>query len=140
MSRLFSLACVAGIGLMLFGCGKDYVGDQRFPLEGTATFGGEPIDVGSITLIPNDASATSPSGGVIQDGKYTIVEAKGPNAGSYKVQISWLKKTGKKLTDPDSGELYDERVEGLPPKFHKNTELIVEFPAPENKHDFDLQP
>ena len=79
------------------------------------------------------------SGGVIQDGKYEVPEEKGATAGTYRVEIHWLKRTGKRLLDAETKEMYDERREALPDKFHTNSELNAEVPLPENRHDFKLK-
>ena len=79
------------------------------------------------------------SGGVIQDGKYTLPEEKGATAGKYRVEISWLKVTGKQLKDAETGEMYDERVEALPDKYHKNSELTAEVPSEDEHLRFCLE-
>lgn len=130
---------VAGLSVLFTGCGPPYDGERRYPLSGTATYEGQPIDLGSITLLPLDGNSKSHSGGVITDGKYSIPEEKGPNAGKYRVEMHWLKRTGKQLLDRESGEMYDQRIEALPNKFHKNSELDVEIPAAKNTHNFELK-
>lgn len=132
----FSLA-VAIVGCL--GCGGEkYKGDKRYPLSGVVTYQGEPIDLGSITLLP-EAGQTARSGGVIQDGKFVIPEPKGPNVGKYRVEVHWLKMTGKRLLDNTTGEMYDERKEALPPKFHKQSTLSVEVPAEDNSYDIHME-
>jgi hypothetical protein len=123
----------------LAGCGgPKYKGDQRFPLSGSATLDGQPIDLGSISFVGGDATKTRFSGGVITDGKYDVPEENGPTAGKYRVEISWLKRTGKQLKDAESG-MYDERIEALPEKYNKNSELSADVPAPDNTYNFDLK-
>jgi hypothetical protein len=139
MSRLTPTICALGFSIVLAGCsGSKYSGDKRYPLAGEVTFEGQPIDLGSITFIPEGDKGRT-SGGVITDGKYTVPEENGANAGTYRVQISWLKKTGRQLKDPESGEMYDERREALPDKLHKSSEMTVEVPLPDNRHDFQLK-
>ena len=139
MRKLIAAICSLAGCVLFAGCGRDYQGDQRFPLSGAATFEGQPIDLGSITLLPKGGGAKNPSGGVITDGKFSIPEVTGPQAGTYRVEIHWLKRTGKQLLDRDTGEMYDQRIEALPNKFHKSSELTVEVPTPENSHDFNLK-
>ena len=128
---------IFSFGVLLCGCASEYDGEPRYPLTGTATFNGEPIDLGSISLIPAGGGGRA-SGGVITDGKYVIPEIKGPNAGTYRVEVHWLKRTGRELLDQETGAMYDERVEALPDQFHKNSELTVEIPATENAHNLGL--
>ena len=139
MSQLPVTLGFLGICVLFAGCGgAKYSGDKRYPVAGEATFEGQPIDLGSISLIPTGGKGL-PSGGVITDGKYEVPEEKGPTAGTYRVEIHWLKRTGKKLRDADTGEMYDERREALPHKLHTNSELSIEVPLPKNRHDFTLK-
>jgi hypothetical protein len=125
--------------MVIAGCGRqDYPGAKRFPLSGKVTVDGQPLDWGSISFIPPSGDLRV-SGDVIKDGSYSVPEEKGANAGKYKVEIRWNKKTGKKKRDPDSGEMYDERLEGLPPRYHANSELSADVPAQQNTFDFDLK-
>jgi hypothetical protein len=138
MSRLAFTLCCLELCALLAGCsGAKYKGDKQYPLEGEVTFDGQPVDVGSIAFIPTGKGRHS--GGVITDGKYAVPEENGANAGTYRVEIRWLKRTGRQLRDPESGEMYDERREALPEKFHTNSELTVEVPLPKNRHDFHLK-
>jgi hypothetical protein len=121
------------------GCGGvKYKGDKRYPLTGAVTYMGEPVDIGSITLLP-EGGQSARSGGVIKDGKFDIPEPKGPNAGKYRVELSWLKMTGKRLMDETTGEMYDERKEALPAKYHKQSTLSIEIPAEDDNFDFVLE-
>jgi hypothetical protein len=139
MSKLTSTLCCLGLCAVLAGCGSStYKGDKRYPLAGEVTFEGQPVDLGSISFIPVEGKGRA-SGGTITDGKYDVPEEQGANAGTYRVEIRWLKRTGKKLKDVESGEMYDERREALPAKLHTNSELTVEVPLPENRHDFNLK-
>jgi hypothetical protein len=139
MTKLASTFCGLGLCALLAGCGgSKYSGEKRYPLAGEVTFEGEPIDLGSISFIPEGDNGR-PSGGVITDGKYAVPEENGANAGTHRVQIHWMKRTGRKLKDVESGEMYDERREALPDSLHKNSSLTVEVPLPDNRHDFKLK-
>ena len=139
MSQLKYTFCCLGLCAVLAGCsGSKYKGEKRYPLAGEVTFEGQSIDLGSISFIPTGGKGLA-SGGVITDGKYAVPEEKGANAGTYRVEIHWLKRTGRQLRDAESGEMYDERREALPAKLHTNSELTVEVPLPKNRHDFKLK-
>jgi hypothetical protein len=140
MTKLTPTFCRLALCALLVGCGSSkYSGEERFPLEGSVTLDGQPVDLGSISFTPAGEGKGRASGGVITDGKYAVPEEKGANAGKYRVEIHWLKRTGKQLRDPESGEMYDERREALPEKYHTKSELTVEVPAPENRQNFDLK-
>jgi hypothetical protein len=122
------------------GCGKkDYTGDQRFPLSGSVTVDGAPMQYGVISFLPQDKTGRV-SGGPIRDGAYSVPEAKGANAGKYRVEIHWNKLTGKKVPNPmDPEQMTDEMEEGLPPKYHKDSELTADVSPEQTAFDFDLK-
>ncbi len=135
------ILCIVGLCFALNGCGRrgDYSGPQRYPVSGNVTVDGQPLDWGSISFIPAGADGQRVSGGPIADGAYAVPEEMGANAGQYRVEIRWAKKTGRKLRDPDSGELRDERKEGLPARYHQQSELTAEVSATKTTFDFDVR-
>src|SRR6186997_1118675 len=89
-------------------------------VEGKVSYGGEPIDVGTITFIPK--SEGKKTGGIIDSGAY-IVDAKlGTAPGTHRVEIRWAKPTGKKSKN-EFGEEITMRQEGLPAKYHDQSTL-----------------
>ncbi len=136
LSRALTPLVVLG---MLAGCGsREYEGKQRIALKGKVTVDGEPMDAGTISFIPLDTQNNRPSGGSILGGVYDVPEPMGANEGSYKVEIHWQKPTGKKMKAIDSDELIEQRKEGLPDKYHKNTELTAEIKSDTKEINFDL--
>lgn len=132
------LATLCAAALALAGCSrKDYTGPQRFPLSGKVTVDSQPLDWGSISFIPAEGQRVS--GGLIENGRYAVAEEKGANAGKYRVEIRWGKLTGRKKRDPDSGEMFDERQEGLPERFHAHSELTAEVSSKQTTFDFELK-
>jgi hypothetical protein len=124
----------------LGGCGgKEYEGDRRFPLSGKVTVDGQPMQMGVISFLPQ-ADGGRVSGGPIKDGTYSVPEAKGATAGKYRVEIHWNKLTGKKIPNPfDKTELIDEMMEGLPAKYHQDSELTADVSSTQTTFDFDLK-
>jgi hypothetical protein len=120
------------------GCSRAYDGDRRYPLSGTVSVDGEPMEAGAISFIPGETDQRV-SGGPITGGVYSVEEAFGANGGPYRVEIHWYRKTGRMLRNPDTGELYEERSEGLPDKYHKDSELTVDVSPDKTKFDFDLK-
>lgn len=122
--------------LIAVGCGgPEYEGAKRFAVKGTVTVDGEPMDYGTISFIPSSEAARV-SGGPIVDGKFEMREGRGANAGQYRVEIRWQKPTGKKYRDPDTEEMMDERKEGLPKRYHEQSELTAD--VSEENHTFDF--
>jgi hypothetical protein len=131
----FALLCV-----LFTGCGgRSYTGERRFLLSGRVTVDGEPMQHGLISFLPKEEKAGRVTGGPITKGTYTIPEDSGATAGTYSVQINWNKPTGKKVKSWEGEEIMDEYKEGLPAKYHTNSELTVEVSAKQTVFDFDLK-
>jgi predicted small lipoprotein YifL len=140
MKRAVLTFCFLSVCAALAGCGnKEYTGDERFPLSDKVTYDGDVVDHGAISFIPITGDKQRPSGGVIKDGVYSVPEPKGANAGKYRVEIHWLKLTGKQVKAQDSEDILDERAEVLPAKFHKDSQLTAEVGPNQTTFDFDLK-
>jgi hypothetical protein len=140
MNSNASFWCCLALVVVLVGCSRqDYPGPKRFPLSGKVTYDGEPVDAGSISFLPLGGGEQRVSGGPIEGGTYSVPEAQGANAGKHRVEIRWQKLTGKKSRDPQSGEIVEQRAEGLPAKFHKDSELTAEVSEKQTTFDFDLK-
>lgn len=129
---IFCLVCLAVAGCS----GKGYTGDARYALEGEVTVNDEPLDGAMIAFLPN--SGGRPAGGPILGGKYSVPAGQGANQGSYRVEIRWLKPTGKQRKDDDTGGMVDIVKEALPPRYNDKTELKAEVGSGENRFDFAL--
>jgi hypothetical protein len=129
---LASLCVVAG-------CNRGYPGDRRHPVSGSVRVDGQPLELGTISFIPTDNDKQRVSGGPIQNGVYAVDEARGANAGKYRIEIRWSKKTGRKIPIPDTGDMTDERTEGLPSRYHQESELTAEVSAGKTTFDFHLK-
>ncbi len=127
-------AALCGTLAALTGCGG---GDGRGAVSGTVTVNGEPLDFGSINLIPEGGDGPKVGTG-IEGGKFLLEPKFGPQVGPHKVQIQWMKKTGKTLKH-ESGTDIDERVPALPEKYNEKTELKTTIQPGENKLQFDLK-
>lgn len=140
MTALLRPLCLACLCLVVAGCGKRaYQGDQRFPLSGKVTYDGEAIDLGSISFLPMEGDKQRVSGGQIEDGAYSVLEADGANAGKYRVEIHWAKLTGTQHFEPDLDMMVDDRKEALPPRFHQDSELTAEVSDKQTVFDFHLK-
>ncbi|MCR9117655.1 MAG: hypothetical protein NXI22_11985 [bacterium] len=135
MMKTFTERLAFGLLLAIplcLGCG----GGAGAPIEGSVTVNGAVIDQGSITFIPTGEGIKG--GASITEGKYVVPAKVGLAPGSYKVEIRWNKKTGKKLTSSDTGEEEFVRKEGLPAKFNSATVLTAEIGGGSNTEDFEL--
>jgi len=106
-------------------------------VEGKVSYGGEPIDVGTITFIPTSGEGVK-RGGLIEKGAYKVDAKAGPAPGSHRVEIRWAKPTGKKSKN-EFGEEIERRQEGLPEKYHAESTLTADIKAGKNVIDFELE-
>jgi hypothetical protein len=138
MNKALTILCFASVCTTFLGCSEDaYTGAKRYAVSGMVTVDDKPMPAGVISFLPQGEGRVS--GAPIRDGTYTIPEEKGVNAGTYRVEIHWSKPTGRKVHDPDTGEeIMDELEEGLPDKYHKNSELSVDVSPDQTTFDFDL--
>ena len=129
--RYCALLSVAVVFASLVGCGSNTT------LQGKFTFNGEKVDNGSVTLIPKQDDGRIKIGSFVGDGTYEIPEGKGLQPGTYKVELRWSKKTGKKIPSDDMGS-EDETVQVIPEKYNKNSTLELTVTAGRNVKDFEI--
>ncbi|MBN2296899.1 MAG: hypothetical protein JXM70_31020 [Pirellulales bacterium] len=120
------------MSLGLGGCG----GENRGEVAGQVTLDGQPVDGGEIRFLPN---VGLPSRARIANGQYTIPKATGPSVGPVRVEITWVRKTGRKVTDMIPGPMIDETTQCIPERYNRNSELEVEIQPGTNRHDFELK-
>jgi hypothetical protein len=139
MKTALRLLILAPLVLPLCGCGRNYDGPERYPLSGKVSYDGEPVDAGTISFLPAGGADIRISGGEIVNGAYSVPQERGANAGTYRVEIRWGKKTGKKYFDRDLQMEFDVRKEGLPPRFHEKSELTADVSDAQTTFDFHLK-
>ncbi len=122
---------LAGLLLILFvGCADPTTGI----VSGTITVDGMPAETGAISFIPIDGRSTT-SGGVIENGKYTV----NASVAKVRVEIRVPKVVGeKKIYDTPDSPIQKLMEESLPPKFNDASELTYEIPAGKSTKDFAL--
>jgi len=134
------VACSAVVSLLLAGCGGGSSGSAQ--VSGTVKFNGEPIEDGSISFYPSSGSAGISAS--IEKGKYAVKGTNPPKAGTYKVVVTWNKKTGKQIPTPgDEAVMMDDVQQVIPPKFSDKdaTTLTADLKGTGGEtKDFDLKP
>ena len=129
---------ILSVSLLLAVAGCDS-GDGRLEVSGTVTLDGEPLPSGSISFRPMQGTHGPTGGGEIVDGRFSIRSDKGVMPGSYRVEISATRKTGKKVMDTILQTEVDEIVQYLPDKYNKDSELVRELTeAGPNELTFEL--
>jgi hypothetical protein len=117
LSRIVSLALVA-----LAGCGGESL--DRYPLTGTVTYDGKPVESGVIFFEPKaSAGKLAPTVYLsIEDGKLDA-ENEGPVKGTYHVIVRGYDK---------SKERVDDDGITITPQLFPDYEFDVEIPPPDN--------
>jgi hypothetical protein len=132
MRWCFLAAALIALAAAALGCSSS----GAAAVEGKVSYGGEPIDVGTITFIPKSEGIKT--GGIIDNGAYNIEAKLGPPPGSHRVEIRWARPTGK-TSKNEFGEEIKMRQEGLPEKYHDQSMLTAEIKPGKNVIDFALE-
>jgi hypothetical protein len=121
--------------ILLAGCGS---GPERGSASGTVYVDGEPLETGSINLIPlNGAGPTA--GSAVENGAFSIAREKGPVVGTNRVEIRGNRKSGRKRPHPMSPEtMIDELVEAVPAEFNSSSTLTWEITPGHNERKFEV--
>ena len=125
---------LAGLVVWAGGCG----GAGQTSVKGAVTLDDQPVGPGSISFLSTGEGGAN-AAAAIEDGKYQTPPDRGPRPGTYKVEISWPKKTGKKIPSLDPGIMSDETREAIPAKYNAQSTLTVEIQPGENVKDFHLK-
>lgn len=121
--RSFVLSLASAV--LCCGCGGR---SDHADLNGEVLLDGQPLPDGSVLLVPVNSSKGTTAGGAIKDGKFAINGKAAPGVGEYMVEIHASKLSGRKVQKAmgKKGELDDEMVEAVAPRFNARTELRVE--------------
>jgi hypothetical protein len=121
------------LGLSAAGCGG-----SPATTSGRVTLNGQPVEAGSISFLP--AAGDGPaSAAAIENGEYALPPERPLRSGTYRVEVNWLKPTGKKIPSADPGIMTDERQEVIPTKYNTQSKLTVEITSGANVHNFELK-
>ncbi|NLF09432.1 MAG: hypothetical protein GX594_15845 [Pirellulaceae bacterium] len=134
-SRLPKLACYLPALLLLlaplWGCGAN----KPLKIEGSVTYGGEPVQKGRITFLSPDGKGPT-AAAIIADGKYSV----GVFPGVKQVKIEGFKVVGQVPYSPGSSEMVDDLEPIIPAKYNEKSELTVEISSGTRSLDFNLEP
>jgi hypothetical protein len=121
------------------GCGNKYA--DRGNVAGEVKLDGNPIEQGSILFAPIDGTQGVAVGGSIQNGHFRLSGEKGPSLGWNRVEIRAPRKTGKKVPRGlgATGEMVEEEVEAVAPRFNSQSTLKVEVKPGGNTANLDVR-
>lgn len=133
-----------GLPLLLLivtvGCGPtDSLNRQA--ISGTVTLDGQPLENGTIEMVPVDAGEGVASGANITDGSYEIPQEKGLPPGKYTVRISAAAGSPTKTSKAPPGEGdVQPAEERIPARYNAQSELTAEVTdGSPNTFDFELE-
>ena len=130
---------VVAIALLAFAAGCS--SSDRSAVKGSVKFEGDSVDQGGVAFLPlggGDGKEQVRATGQIENGAYAFDDYRGPNPGKYRVELTWNKKTGRKVPG-EGGVMKDETVQVVPAKYNTASELVVEVKRGANTFDFDLK-
>jgi hypothetical protein len=126
--------CAIGL-LALLGCGHG----GRVSVEGTVTLDGRPLKTGTVQFRPLAGTNGPTAGANVVDGKFVVPPQGGPFLGKFRVEITAVGKTGRKVSNLTGTGLTDECVQILPSRYNTASELQADVTANGPNHfDFTL--
>ncbi|AMV36582.1 hypothetical protein [Planctomyces sp. SH-PL62] len=151
------LAATLGAG----GCGEAGGGGEGVAVSGRVSIDGEPVEEGTVTMIPTDADAVVVAA-PIKGGAFQTSRADGPRPGKHRVEIrAFAALTGAEsakakakaaagvntvLFGKDASafagaaDLGTPRVNTIPARYNTDSKLTADIPAaPAHEVDFDLE-
>ena len=91
LSRRFQAILAVPVLLIIASCGTDDGLGKRYPVSGTVTYNGNPLEKGDISFVSEDLRNNLGASGPITNGSYTLSTGgndDGAQAGKYKVTIT----------------------------------------------------
>jgi hypothetical protein len=121
------------------GCGPSD-GFPHVGVSGKVMLSGKPLAAGTITFVPMVSGPAAH--GTIADGSYAIARAEGPGPGSYRVEISSIQTTGRRIPDSEyPGKTVAETRNAVPSRYNLNSTLRAEVEeGSDQTFDFALEP
>jgi hypothetical protein len=113
----------AAVPLVCAGCGGESGG--RISLEGTVTFDGKPIPVGTIAFRPSGGTRSPSAGCEIVEGRFSLHRDKGVLPGEFRVEIQANRTGNKTVNDPLFGPT-EIQEQYIPPRYNTRSELTIE--------------
>lgn len=122
-ARLLTALLLAPV---LIGCGGG-PGDGKYSLEGTVTYGGQPVPRGQIIFQPDTSKQNSGPGSIaqIEQGRYRTYDDRGIVGGPYRIRIEGY-----------DGIPSGDNADGAP--VFKPYELEIDLPRENAVRDFEV--
>ena len=130
---LLYLSCFACGFLVLVACGSN----SRQSIEGTVTLDGQPLQTGQIRFVSKEEAGGPTAGAQIDAGKFYISAEGGVYAGTFRVEITASRPSGKKMPDPLTGKPCDVYAQFVPSRYNTKSELEANV-TPDGPNVFDF--
>lgn len=134
IANRYYASLLAGCLLLLVGCG----GDRRQPLEGTVTLDGKPLDEGAISFVPLPGATGPTAGANIAAGRFSIAADQGTFPGTFRVEITAKRKTGRQVLSDTAGGMVDQYEQFLPARYNRESQLTANVKEGANRVEFRL--
>jgi len=129
------LSTLALTALLAGGCGAS---SSDYPVTGTVTWKGQPLDQGSIQFLPEEGKGTM-VGAEIRDGHYALPNPPGLAPGTYRVRINSRSGVNPSAA-PDTNLSDPNSKERIAKKYNEETILKAEVkPDQTNAFDFTVE-
>ncbi|NLF71831.1 MAG: carboxypeptidase regulatory-like domain-containing protein [Candidatus Anammoximicrobium sp.] len=115
---------------------------NRQAVSGNVTLDGQPLDQGTIELVPTSSEQGVLSGGMIADGSFQVAADKGLPPGTYTVRIYSTETSAAGAAPPAGADIAPAQPakERIPARYNSQSELKAEVKDGEsNTFTFDLK-
>ena len=119
------------LAISLTGCGE--AGPATYPVSGTVTLDGQPLEKGRIVFRDTERKISS-AGGPITNGEFSFRS----QSATMRVEINARREIPGKFVSPAPGEKVPLTEETIPARYNKESELTKEVTEGENEFKFEL--
>jgi hypothetical protein len=131
--RFLHVILAVPVLVVVASCGDDDGLGKRFPVTGTVTYNGKPLERGEISFVPEDAKSNIGASGQITSGSYTLStggNADGAQVGKYKVTITAKEDFVAKARAEFQKEMKQQESSYIPPQFIAKAEAAAKSLIP----------
>ena len=119
------------LAISLTGCGES--GPATYPVSGTVTLDGQPLENGRIVFRDTERKISS-AGGPITNGEFSFRS----QPATMRVEINARREIPGKFVSPAPGEKVPLTEETIPARYNKKSEMTKEVTEGENTFEFAL--
>ena len=109
--------------LLSIGCG----GRNGIDVSGTVTLDGSPLTEGRIRFVSIGDTGGGTAGAKIENGQFVFGPDDGLVAGTYRVEISSVQKTGRMIPDMEGEGTIEQYAEAIPSRYNSQSELTADI-------------